>query len=179
MNRFNNRNREPRIPMNQFINYHEVRVTDQDGQQLGIMSKDRALSLAKEAGLDLVLITEKADPPVCKIIEFGKHQYEQKKREKERAKQARANRIDIHEIQFKPMIGQGDLDIKVKKIREFIDDGDKVKILVRFRGREMAHKDNGFAICDKILSSIENSEWETKPSFAGNRLLGVLKRASK
>jgi translation initiation factor IF-3 len=77
------------------------------------------------------------------------------------------------------MIGQGDMDVKFKKIREFIEDGDKVKIMIRFRGREMAHKDNGFAICDKILSSIENSEWETKPSFAGNRLLGVLKRASK
>jgi len=178
MKRFNKK-QEPRIPINHYIKYPEVRVTGRDGEQLGIMSKDRAVGLAKDQGLDLVLVTERADPPVCKIIEFGKHQYEQKKREKERAKQARANRVDIHEIQFRPMIGQGDMDVKFKKIREFIEDGDKVKIMIRFRGREMAHKDNGFAICDKILSSIENSEWETKPSFAGNRLLGVLKRASK
>jgi translation initiation factor IF-3 len=178
MKRFNKK-QEPRIPINHYIKYPEVRVTGSDGEQLGIMSKDRAVGLAKDQGLDLVLVTERADPPVCKIIEFGKHQYEQKKREKERAKQARANRVDIHEIQFRPMIGQGDMDVKFKKIREFIEDGDKVKIMIRFRGREMAHKDNGFAICDKILSSIENSEWETKPSFAGNRLLGVLKRASK
>jgi len=176
MKRFNKK-QEPRIPINHYIKYPEVRVTGSDGEQLGIMSKDRAVGLAKDQGLDLVLVTERADPPVCKIIEFGKHQYEQKKREKERAKQARANRVDIHEIQFRPMIGQGDMDVKFKKIREFIEDGDKVKIMIRFRGREMAHKDNGFAICDKILSSIENSEWETKPSFAGNRLLGVLKRA--
>lgn len=178
MKRFNKKH-EPRVPINHFIKHREVRVTSQDGEQLGIMSKDRAVSLAKEQGLDLVLVTERADPPVCKIIEFGKHQYEQKKREKERAKQARANRIDIHEMQFRPMIGESDMEVKIKKIREFIEDGDKVKIMIRFRGREMAHKDNGFAICDKILEMVEDCEWETKPSFAGNRLLGVLKRATK
>jgi translation initiation factor IF-3 len=117
MKRFNKK-QEPRIPINHYIKYPEVRVTGSDGEQLGIMSKDRAVGLAKDQGLDLVLVTERADPPVCKIIEFGKHQYEQKKREKERAKQARANRVDIHEIQFRPMIGQGDMDVKFKKIRE-------------------------------------------------------------
>ena len=75
------------------------------------------------------------------------------------------------------MIDSGDMDVKIKKIREFIEDGDKVKIMVRFRGREMAHKDNGFAICNKLLEEVENAEWESKPSFAGNRLIGVLKRA--
>ena len=171
-----NRNQN-RVPINHHIHHNEVRVTTEDGDALGIMSKDDALRKAREYGLDLVLVTDKANPPVCKIIEFGKFQYEQKKREKERQKQARANRIDVREIQFRPMIDSGDMDVKIKKIREFIEDGDKVKIMVRFRGREMAHKDNGFAICNKLLEEVENAEWESKPSFAGTRLIGVLNRA--
>ena len=85
-----------------------------------------------------------------------------KVREKERQKQARANRIDVREIQFRPMIDSGDMDVKIKKIREFIEDGDKVKIMVRFRGREMAHKDNGFAICNKLLEEVENAVKEVQ-----------------
>lgn len=163
------------IPINGQIIYNTLRVID-GNEQLGVMSKHKAISIAESKGLDLVVITETAKPPVAKILDANKYLYEQKRREKELAKRQRESRIEVKEIQFKPNIGDHDFDTKLKNIEKFLSKGNKVKLMVRFRGRENANKQVGFEILTRVADTLEEVEWDSKPSLNGNRLIGILKR---
>ncbi len=132
------------IISNNQITFDKLRVIDKDREPLGIMDKSEAIELALSQGLDLVLIVEKADPPVARIIELNKYKYEIQKNEKEMAKKARASRIDTKEVKFKPNIGEHDLLIKLNHAQEFLDNGCKVKITIQMRGRENSNSSEVF-----------------------------------
>ena len=166
---------EPRTPINSQIRFNELRVVDDQGQ-LGVMNKAQAINIAESRGLDLVVITESAKPPVAKSLDANKYLYEQKRREKEQAKRQRESRIEVKEIQFRPGIGDHDFETKLKNIDKFLTKGNKVKLMVRFKGRENANKQIGFEILERVHESFTNVEWDAKPSLNGNRLIGILKR---
>ncbi|MDR0957480.1 MAG: translation initiation factor IF-3 [Candidatus Nomurabacteria bacterium] len=155
--------------INSEIRARELRVIGASGEQLGIMSRFEALDAAREAGLDLVEISPNAAPPVAKIVDWGKYQYQKMKEQQRNKKSARVSEIKQMRIGLK--IGQGDLDIKMRKIRKFLADGDKVKIQVVFRGREMAHPEIGRALLDRVLESLADvAVADQKPVMAGKNL---------
>ncbi|MCY6428530.1 translation initiation factor IF-3 [Actinobacillus pleuropneumoniae] len=126
----------------------EVRLTDENGEQVGIVSIQDALARAEDAELDLVEISPNAEPPVCRIMNYGKFIYEKEKAAKEQKKKQKV--VQIKEIKFRPGTDDGDYQIKLRSILRFLEDGDKVKITVRFRGREMAHQDIGLDVLDRV-----------------------------
>ncbi|MBD5522094.1 MAG: translation initiation factor IF-3 [Lachnospiraceae bacterium] len=140
--------------MNEQIRDKEVRVIGEDGEQLGIMSSKEALKLAEEAGVDLVKIAPTAKPPVCKIVDYGKFKYEQTRKEKEAKKKQRT--IEIKEIRLSPNIDTNDLNTKVNAARKFITKGDRVKVTLRFRGREMTHMNNSKHILDDFAQALSD-----------------------
>ena len=140
--------------INEQIRDREVRVIGEDGQQLGIMSAKEAMKLAQEAELDLVKIAPTAKPPVCKIIDYGKYRYELARKEKEARKKQRV--IEIKEIRLSPNIDTNDLNTKVNAARKFLSKGDRVKITLRFRGREMAHMANSKHILDDFAQALSD-----------------------
>lgn len=140
--------------INEQIRDKEVRVIGENGEQLGIMSSREAMRLAEEAGVDLVKIAPTAKPPVCKIVDYGKFKYEQTRKEKEAKKKQKV--IDVKEIRLSPNIDTNDLNTKVSAARKFLSKGDKVKITLRFRGREMAHMNNSKHILDDIAASLSD-----------------------
>ena len=127
--------------LNEDINDREVRLIGENGEQMGIVSSDEALRIAEERGLDLVKISPQAVPPVCKLMNYGKYRFEQSKREKEARKNQHV--VEIKEIRMSPGIGDNDFNTKLKNGQKFLNDGNRVKVSVRFRGREMAHTDIG------------------------------------
>jgi translation initiation factor IF-3 len=131
-----------------------VRLVDENGAQLGIMSSRDALNIAREKGLDLVLIAPNANPPVCKIVNLGKYLYEQTKREKEAKK--KQTKIEVKEMRYRLKIDTNDLAVKNKKVREFIENGNRVNIEIWFRGREMAFVDKGYELADKIINALSD-----------------------
>lgn len=140
--------------INEQIRDKEVRLIGEDGEQLGIVSSRDALKMAEEAGLDLVKIAPTAKPPVCKIVDYGKYKYEQARKEKEAKKKQKV--IDIKEIRLSPNIDTNDLNTKIGAARKFLTKGDRVKITLRFRGREMAHMNNSKHILDDIAQSLSD-----------------------
>ena len=138
--------------INEQIRDREVRLIGENGEQLGIMSSRDAYKHAQEAGLDLVKIAPTAKPPVCKIIDYGKYQYEMARKEKEAKKKQRT--IDVKEVRLSPNIDTNDLNTKVGAARKFISKGDKVKVTLRFRGREMAHMHNSKYILDDFAEKL-------------------------
>ena len=149
--------REPAISelfINEQIRDKEIRLIGESGEQIGIMSSREALKLAEEAGLDLVKIAPTAKPPVCKIVDYGKYKYEQVRKEKEAKKKQKV--IDIKEIRLSPNIDTNDLNTKIGAARKFLTKGDRVKITLRFRGREMAHMNNSKHILDDIAQSLSD-----------------------
>lgn len=138
--------------LNGEIRYPEVRVISADGAQLGIMSSREAQLKAHEAGLDLVEIASNANPPVVKIIDWGKYQYQKMKEQAKAKKKAKSS--ELKQIRLGLKIGENDLNIKVRKILEFLEDGDRVKVMLVFRGREMAHKEVGFDLMNKIIEKL-------------------------
>ena len=160
------RDRGPSVRINERIRVREIRVLDEDGAQLGIMSPQEALSIARGKGLDLVEIAPQAQPPVCRIINFGKWQYEQKKKQKE----AKANQtyIVVKEIKFRPVTDEHDYQFKKNHALKILQDGDKVKATVRFRGREIAHKDLGNALLTRLEKDLtEAGTVEVRPKLEG------------
>lgn len=143
-----------RVRINDQIRARQVRVIDEEGEQLGIMSPDRALQDAEEQGLDLVEVAPNANPPVCRIMDYGKYRYEQKRR----ARDARKNQhtVTIKEIKYRPKIDKHDFDYKTNHVREFLSEGNKVKITIMFRGREMAHPEFGREILQRVLEGTED-----------------------
>lgn len=142
------------LMINEQIRDKEVRVIGQDGEQLGIMSAKEAYLMAKDADLDLVKIAPTAKPPVCKIINYGKYRYEQARKEKEARKKQKT--IDVKEIRLSPNIDTNDLNTKANQARKFLSKGDKVKVTLRFRGREMAHKDVGREVLNAFYEKLED-----------------------
>jgi len=140
--------------INEQIRDREVRVVSQDGEQLGIMPISEAMKMAREAELDLVKIAPNAKPPVCKIIDYGKYRYEQARKEKEAKKKQKT--IKIKEVRLAPNIDDNDLNTKVNAARKFIQKGDKVKVTLRFRGREMAHVQSNKRILDVFAEKLSD-----------------------
>lgn len=163
------------VVANERIRFPQVRVTGSDGDSLGIMNTQTALQKAYDQQLDLVLVTDKADIPVCKIVNLNKFLFEKKRQAKEQAKKQRESRIDVKEIQFRPGIDTHDFMTKCNHCRKFVEKGNHVKLLVRFRGREMANTKVGFEIIDRLMEEITGLEFESKPQLNGNRLIAIIK----
>lgn len=157
------------IRINESIKAEKLRVVGVNGDQLGILGREEALQIAKEAGVDLVEISPNADPPVVKVIDWGKYQYQKMKEQRKSRKNAKP--IDVKQMRMGLKIGTNDLDIKLRKIREFLKEGHKVKILVIFKGREMAHRDLGYVMIERIINLLENDAIvEQTPQMAGRNL---------
>lgn len=160
--------------INEAIRARELRVIGTSGEQLGIMSRQEALKVAEEAGVDLVEISPNADPPVAKVVDWGKFQYQKMK---EQQKNRRSNKAtELKQMRFGLKIGANDLEIKLRKIRGFLSEGHKVKILIFFRGREMAHRELGYELIDRVMSLLEEDAiLEQKPLMAGRNLSIVIR----
>ncbi|HEX7348951.1 MAG TPA: translation initiation factor IF-3 [Rhodanobacteraceae bacterium] len=143
-NKGNRRNHEIRVP--------RVRVIGADGEQVGILDRDAALAMAEEAGMDLVEIQPTAEPPVCRVMDFGKFKFEQQK--KAQAQKKKSRQIEIKEVKFRPTTDVGDYNIKLRNMLRFLEDGDKVKVNVRFRGREMRHQELGMELARRVQTDI-------------------------
>ena len=163
--------------INEQIRDREVRVIGPNGEQLGIMSAKEAYFKAKDAGLDLVKIAPTAKPPVCKIIDYGKYRYEQARKAKEAKKKQKT--IDIKEVRLSPNIDTNDLNTKVNQARKFLSKGDKVKVTLRFRGREMAHKDVGREILNAFFEELKDVASVDKPAKMEGRSMVMFLSATK
>lgn len=152
--------------LNEEIRDRELRLISESGEQLGIMSADEALKFAHEAGLDLVKIAPQANPPVCKLIDYGKFRFEQSKREKEARKKQRV--VEVKEIRMSPSIGDHDVNVKLRNGRKFLENGDRLKVTVRFRGREMAHTQIGEELLLKFAESCSDiASMDAAPKLEG------------
>jgi translation initiation factor IF-3 len=159
--------------VNQAIRFAQVLVIDKDGKQLGVMSSMQANQIAEQQGLDLLCVAPQARPPVCKVLDYGKHRFEQQKKAKEAKKNQQI--VDIKEVQLSPQIGDHDLMVKVKRAREFFEEGHKVKVVLRFRGRQMAHQDFGMDTLQRFIDQVSDlSQVEKKPELEGKLLIAIL-----
>jgi translation initiation factor IF-3 len=161
----------PRI--NDQIRAREVRLIDETGQNVGVIAKFDAIARAEAASLDLVEISPDAEPPVCKIMDFGKYKYQEQKK----AAEARKNQkiVEIKEIKMRPGIDDHDYDVKMRAIKRFFEEGDKVKITLRFRGREMAHSQLGMEVLVRVKADTEQiAKVESEPRFEGKQMVMVL-----
>lgn len=159
--------------MNEEINAPEIRLIGKDGEQIGIVSVQKALILASESELDLVEIVPNAEPPVCRIMDFGKFQFEQNK--KRHAARRKQKQIQIKEIKFRPGTEDGDYQVKMRNIIKFLNNGDKVKVTLRFRGREMAHQELGAKMLERIEQDLsEYGNVEQFPKLEGRQMVMVI-----
>ena len=150
-----------------------MRLISGDGEQLGVVSLKEAMSMAEEQDVDLVEISHTAKPPVCKLMDFGKYKYEQSKKRDEAKKKQK--QVQIKEIKFRPGTDDGDYNIKMRKVREFLADGDKVKITLRFRGREMAHQQIGAQLLERVKADVaEEAQIESFPKLEGRQMVMML-----
>ena len=161
----------PRV--NEEIRIPQVRLIDQDGEMQGVMTAREAMQRAFMVGLDLVEISPNADPPVCKILDFGKFKYEQQKKKNEAKKKQKV--IEIKEIKVRPNIDENDYQVKMRAMKSFIEEGDKVKVTLRFRGREMAHQDIGVRVLERIRAEMDTtSKVEQMPRMENRQMVMVL-----
>ena len=165
--------RDDRTRVNERIRVREVRVIDEDGTQLGIMPPPQALAIARQKGLDLVEIAATANPPVCRIMDFGRYQYQEQKRARSAKKHQKV--IEVKEIKFRPKVDEHDYQFKKKHIERFLSDGDKVKATIFFRGREMAHPEIGRRILERLIDELADvAVAETTPRQEGNQMHTIL-----
>ena len=170
VNNTNNKNNGQRI--NEMIRVREVRLIDDEGNQLGIVATQEALKMAKDRDLDLVEVSPNANPPVCKILNYGKYKFEQEKRLRDSRKNQKA--LKNKEIRMQPKIGSGDLDTKAKHVQEFLDEGDKVKVTIRFRGRELAHTELGYDVLNEVLKRLNEGSYSIeKPAAMEGRFMSM------
>ena len=161
----------PRV--NEEIRSAQVRLIDQDGEMQGVMSARDAMLRAFSVGLDLLEISPNADPPVCKILDFGKYKYELQKKKNEAKKKQKV--IEIKEIKVRPNIDENDYQVKMRAMKSFIEDGDKVKVTLRFRGREMAHQDIGIRVLERIRAELDlTTKVEQMPRMENRQMVMVL-----
>ncbi len=158
-------NRDIRVP--------QVRLIDENGDNVGVVSTHSAIERAAEAGLDLVEVSPGADPPVCKILDLGKYKYEAQKKKNEAKKKQKV--IEIKEIKLRPNIDQHDYEVKMRNCKRFLEDGDKVKVTMRFRGREMAHQDLGMNVLKRVSEDVaELAKVEQQPKMEGRQMIMVM-----
>jgi len=161
------------VRMNQGITASTVRVIDQNGEMLGVMNLKAALDLALNAGLDLIEISPNAEPPVCKILDSGKYKYEQQKKKAEARKNQKV--VEIKEIKLRPVTGENDYQVKLKSVRKFLSDGNKVKITVRYRGREITHQELGRKILERMcVDTGDIGKIELAPKMEGKQMVTIL-----
>ncbi|WP_338012192.1 translation initiation factor IF-3 [Celeribacter ethanolicus] len=161
----------PRI--NERIRAPEIRLIGAEGENIGVITPAKALDLAIEAGLDLVEISPNATPPVCKIMDFGKFKYEQQKRESEARKKQKI--IEIKEVKFRPGTDVHDYEVKMRNVIKFLENGDKVKVTLRFRGREMAHQDLGRQLLERVAEDVkEIGKIENMPKMEGRQMIMMI-----
>lgn len=159
---------EPRV--NQQIRAASIRLIDHHGNMVGVVSVNEGIRLADQAGLDLVEISPNASPPVCKILDYGKYKYEAQKKAHEARKKQKV--IQIKEIKLRPTIDKHDLEIKIRHVTEFLDDGDKVRITMRFRGREMDHIELGMQLLERVQEMLkEHCKIEQSPKTEGKQIV--------
>jgi len=160
-------------PINEMIQAAEVRLIGAEGEQIGVVTRDDALDRAANLGLDLVIVADNADPPVCKIMDYGKFKYEDQKKKNEARKKQKT--IDVKEIKLRPNIDSHDYDVKMRSMLKFLGEGDKVKVTMRFRGREMAHQNLGLDVLHRVRDDLEElSKIEQFPKMEGRQMVMVL-----
>ena len=161
----------PRV--NEQIEAEKIRVVNADGEMVGVISKEEGIEIAFEAGLDLVEVSPNADPPVCKVLDYGKYKYEAQKKANEARKKQKI--IDIKEIKMRPGIDEHDYQVKMRSVRRFLDEGDKVKMTIRFRGREMAHQELGMKVLDRVREDVDElAKVEQFPKSEGRLMTMVI-----
>jgi translation initiation factor IF-3 len=161
----------PRV--NQDITAANIRLVDENGEMVGVVTRNEGLQHARRAGLDLVEVSPNAEPPVCKILDYGKYKYELQKKKNEAKKKQKV--VELKEVQLRPMIDSNDLNIKCKAIDRFLHEGNKVKIVMRFRGRELSHQEIGMGILMKIKEQFEEiAKVEHMPKLEGRQIMMVL-----
>ena len=154
-----------------------MRVIDEDGSQLGILSRNEALQAAADRGLDLVEISPDANPPVVKIVDWGKYNYQRTKQLQKSKRNAKT--LEVKQMRFGLKISDHDLGVKLRKVTEFLEEGHKVKIVIFYRGREMAHKDLGFKLADRVIDMFgENASVDQSPQLAGKQLSFVIRSSN-
>src|SRR5690606_39037548 len=159
--------------INEAITAREVRLIDQNGEQVGIVPTDEALERAYDAELDLVEIDPNAQPPVCRIMNYGKHKFEQAKRQQ--AARKKQKQIQVKEVKFRPGTDEGDYQIKLRNLRRFLEDGDKAKVTLRFRGREMAHQELGLQLLGRVEEDLgELCVVDQRPKLEGRQMVMML-----
>ncbi len=167
-----------RVKRNEEIEASEVRVIDQDGEQAGVMPIAQALEVAKGQGLDLVEVSPTASPPVCRIMDFGKYLFELNK--KSQAAKRKQKQVHVKEIKFRPGTDEGDYKVKLRKLTEFLEDGDKCKVTLRFRGREMAHQDLGAKLLARVRDDLQEiGVVEQMPQMEGRQMIMVMSPKKK
>ncbi|MGF1544015.1 MAG: translation initiation factor IF-3 [Parvularculaceae bacterium] len=166
--------REPEGPrINDAITAPQVLLIDHEGEKRGVMDTERAVEIAQSAGLDLVEVSPNTRPPVCKILDYGKFKYQQQKKKNEAKKKQKV--VEIKEIKMRPNIDSHDYDVKTKAMRRFFDDGDKVKVTLRFRGREMAHQERGMELLQKVQADFDEiAKVEQTPKLEGRQMMMVM-----
>ncbi len=161
----------PRV--NEQIDIPSVRLIDAEGNQVGVVSTEDAREIAFEAGLDLVEIAPNSDPPVCKVLDYGKYKYEAQKKKNEARKKQKV--IEVKEIKMRPGIDEHDYQVKMRNVRRFLDSGDKVKMTIRFRGREMAHQELGLKVLHRVRDEVEElAKVELHPRLEGRQMIMVI-----
>ncbi len=162
-----------KVRINKLIRASEVRLISEDGQQVGVMPLKDALALATEAHLDLVEVAPQANPPVCRVMDYGKFKYQQSKKQQEARR--RQTTIQVKEVKVRPKIEEHDMAFKLKNIRRFLADRDKVKVTMIFRGREMAHQDRGYAILKQMAEALlDAAVVEQEPKHEGRTLFMIM-----
>ncbi len=165
--------RAERSLLNEDITAATVRLVGADGGQVGIVSRDEALAESRKAGLDLVMIAPDAEPPVVKVMDYGKHLFEEKK--VKAAQRKKQKQIQVKEVKFRPGTEEGDYQVKLRNLRRFLEEGDKAKISLRFRGREMVHPEIGMRLMSRIEQDLEElAAVEAQPKFEGRQVIMVL-----
>lgn len=161
----------PRI--NSAITVDEVRLVDEEGQMHGVVALAKALQMAEDAGLDLVEVSPNAEPPVCKILDYGKYKYEQQKKANEARKKQKT--VDVKEVKMSPRIEKNDYDVKMRNAKRFLEQGNKVKVSMRFRGREMAHQEIGRELFAKMVEEFgEDINVELQPKMEGRQMVMIV-----
>ena len=183
----NNRsgNRRPVDPIksalvyNEAIRYPQVRLLDADGNQVGLVSSREALAQARVEGLDLIEINKAANPPVVRIVDLNKWVYKLKQEQKQKEKKARENTIVIKEIQLRPVTDKHDIEVKQGHAREFLADNNKVKVVIKFRGREMTFRELGFEVMARFINGLDAYKLEKSPEMVGRSISAILAPAKK
>ncbi|MEE9300852.1 MAG: translation initiation factor IF-3 [Alphaproteobacteria bacterium] len=161
----------PRV--NEQITAPNIRLIDQNGQNIGVVGTERARELADEVGLDLVEISPTGDPPVCKLLDYGRYKYESQKKASEARKKQKT--IEVKEVKMRPGIDAADYQVKLRNITRFLHDGDKVKVTMRFRGREMAHQERGMEVLNRVRDDLtEIAKVEQTPALEGRQMTMVV-----